>query len=190
MAKYKRKNGITSVLYYIFSFLLLVAVVGMFSSFVVKDNTSSKKSFYIDYNGERLSTQSETLSLSFYEDLIFNVSFPDEVFDYSVKIVPYNDFNYKVNNSEKAYLSSIKEISSDYYSVELLDDSFVLRLKDFNVKTLLESYHGKSVFLNNDDVWGCHFALLVSAEGSKTYRIPFSLVSPVESVELGGSIVI
>lgn len=191
MAKYKRKNGITSVLYYIFIFLLLVAVVGMFSSFVLKDNTSSKKSFYIDYNGERLSNKS-TLSLQCNKDLEFAVDFLGDTQEYTVEVVPCNSFSYVVSGSTARYEKIITTFPKRFYCVDKTSSGFILRLEEFNILSILSDYHETNAITLPEgyDVFGSYYALSIRIDGVEEYKIPFSLVSPVESVELGGGIVI
>ncbi len=189
MSKYKRKNGVASIFYYIFVFMLFVAITGVSSSLI----KTSSQNVYIKYDGQRLSNES-TLSLVFNEDLVFDVSSISAVPDYTVQIVPCNSFSYTVNGNLARYEKVIEDFPTELYNVTKSSSGFVLRLFDFNILTILHDYHveGSEIVLPEGfDLFGSYYALEITFDGEEDgYKIPFDLISPVEGVELGGNIVL
>ena len=194
MAKKKRHGSFASIFTYTIVILLLVGVVGLLSVFT-DGFTTNLRTFYVEYNGKVLVKNNDSLTLECNKDLKFNMHFLDENQDYNVEIIPCGSFSYSVNgNGFARYEKNIETIPTDLYSVSKTDDGFVLRLEEFHMMTILKDYHGDDadiVLGEGFNLFGSYYALVISFSGQEeSYKIVFDLKSPVESIELGGDIVL
>ncbi len=194
----RKKSLVSNFISYVLIIMLLIIIAGFFTVFLSDDTSTSNiisGKAVVQYNNRNLSKNDSSLSLPFNENLEFKINFFSKNKGYNVKIVPCGYFSYTANG---AILSSEKIITAeklrDYYSVEKNDNSFTLRLKEFNALTLVKSSYDSSVeivFPEGVKVFGSYYALVISFDGeAEDYKMPFTLVSPVEIVELEGSIVL
>ena len=189
---YKKRNWFKTFVSYFLILIVLAGVLGLLS-FFTNGFTEPVSNVSVEYNGKILSKNKSSLELTLNNDIEFKINYLNEPKDYNVEVVPCGSFSYVVNGSNARYEKIITEISDDYYCVSKTEDSFVLRLNEFNIKTILKDYHLDSeiVFDDNFDIFGSYYALLISFEGeNESYKIPFDILSPVESVDFVGDIVI
>ena len=192
----RKKKTATNFISYLLVAMLLIAVLGFFSFFT----NGFKQSFSLNtvkYNGKVLSKTDSSLTLPLGEELKFDVNIVGENKEYSVEVVPCGSFSYVINGSVVRYENTITEISDKFYSVNKTTDGFVLTLTDLYIESILKDYHlGAEITFEEINgkrfnLYGSYYALVISIEGeSSDYKIPFSVVSPVESVELGGNIIL
>lgn len=194
MVKKKKGGSFASIFTYTIVVLLLVGVVGLLSVFT-DSFTTNLRTFYVEYNGKALVKNNDSLTLECNKDLKFNLHFLDENQDYNVEIIPCGSFGYTFDGNDSArYENIIETIPTDLYSVSKTDDGFVLRLEEFSIMTVLKKYHGADsniVLPEGFNLFGSYYALVISFAGQEeSYKIVFDLKSPVESIELGGDIVL
>ncbi|MBO5927834.1 MAG: hypothetical protein J6Q32_03175 [Clostridia bacterium] len=182
-----RSNTIFSM---IVSLLLIFAVIGSISIFYkYSDGFESEfKSFYVEVDGETITSEKKGFVLSKYEPFEVNVgylfsSIDDDKTGYTFTIEPNvdskTDFYYIVANN-KIYFSELRDYSK-CFDIELKDDSFTIRplgplSSTESYSSLFSSlYDGKSVSCDFQPYEDMFCLKVYSANEKSSVQIYFTL---------------
>ena len=195
----KTKSKVVSGIVYILLILALLGGIGFVATFT-NGFTDSFKSFYVEYNGQSIMSDTQ-LMLPCGEELRFDTKYVFEDIgqkgDYKVKIVTNSNsdtiFDYLVEGVPYAYLSD-KDITH-VFDILLEDGYFTLTLpQGVTLQSILDKvYEGQEVEIedNVDERNKCYYAMIVSSyDESVSYRIEFSFNVGVAGIELDKSEVI
>ena len=193
------KSKVVSGIIYALLILALLGGIGFVATFT-NGFTDSFKSFYVEYNGQSIMSDTQ-LMLPCGEELRFDTKYVFEDIgqkgDYKVKIVTNSNsdttFDYLVDGVPYAYLSD-KDITHAF-DVKLEDGYFTLTLpQGVTLQSILDKvYEGQEVEIedNVDERNKCYYAMIVySYDESVSYRIEFSFNVGVAGIELDKSEVI
>lgn len=178
-----RSNTIFSM---IVSLLLIFAVIGSISIFYkYSDGFESEfKSFYVEVDGETITSEKKGFVLSKYEPFEIKVGYLFNSIDegksgYSIKIEPNvdkdTDFHYTVDG-RKILFSDIRDYSAGF-DIQLKDDSFTIRPLG-PLQNILSCIHeGKTISnYSLDSVYNDMFSLTIySANEKSCVKIYFTL---------------
>ena len=195
----KTKSKVVSGIIYALLILALLGGIGFVATFT-NGFTDSFKSFYVEYNGQSIMSDTQ-LMLPCGEELRFDTKYVFEDIgqkdDYKVKIVTNANsdtiFDYLVDGVPYAYLSD-KDITH-VFEVKLEDGYFTLTLpQGVTLQSILDKvYEGQEVEIEDsvDERNKCYYAMIVSSyDESVSYRIEFSFNVGVAGIELDKSEVI
>ena len=193
------KSKVVSGIIYALLILALLGGIGFVATFT-NGFTDSFKSFYVEYNGQSIMSDTQ-LMLPCGEELRFDTKYVFEDIgqkgDYKVKIVTNSNsdttFDYLVDGVPYAYLSD-KDITHAF-DVKLEDGYFTLTLpQGVTLQSILDKvYEGQEVEIEDsvDERNKCYYAMIVSSyDESVSYRIEFSFNVGVAGIELDKSEVI
>ena len=195
----KKRSKVVSGIVYILLILALLGGIGFVATFT-NGFTDSFKSFYVEYNGQSIMSDTQ-LMLPCGEELRFDAKYVFEDIgqkgDYKVKIVTNANsdttFDYLVDGVPYAYLSD-KDITHAF-DILLEDGYFTLTLpQGVTLQSILDKvYEGQEVEIedNVNERNKCYYAIIVSSyDESVSYRIEFSFNVGVAGIELDKSEVI
>ncbi|MBR2371917.1 MAG: hypothetical protein IKA90_03505 [Clostridia bacterium] len=195
----KKRSKVVSGIIYALLILALLGGIGFVATFT-NGFTDSFKSFYVEYNGQSIMSDTQ-LMLPCGEELRFDTKYVFEDIgqkgDYKVKIVTNSNsdttFDYLVDGVPYAYLSD-KDITHAF-DVKLEDGYFTLTLpQGVTLQSILDKvYEGQEVEIEDsvDERNKCYYAMIVSSyDESVSYRIEFSFNVGVAGIELDKSEVI
>lgn len=195
----KKRSKVVSGIIYALLILALLGGIGFVATFT-NGFTDSFKSFYVEYNGQSIMSDTQ-LMLPCGEELRFDTKYVFEDIgqkgDYKVKIVTNANsdttFDYLVDGVPYAYLSD-KDITHAF-DVKLEDGYFTLTLpQGVTLQSILDKvYEGQEVEIedNVNERNKCYYAMIVSSyDESVSYRIEFSFNVGVAGIELDKSEVI
>lgn len=195
----KKRSKVVSGIIYALLILALLGGIGFVATFT-NGFTDSFKSFYVEYNGQSIMSDTQ-LMLPCGEELRFDTKYVFEDIgqkgDYKVKIVTNSNsdttFDYLVDGVPYAYLSD-KDITHAF-DVKLEDGYFTLTLpQGVTLQSILDKvYEGQEVEIedNVNERNKCYYAMIVSSyDESVSYRIEFSFNVGVAGIELDKSEVI
>lgn len=145
------------------------------------------KTFYLEYQGEKILTESKEMKFSCGKEQKFDVRYTFDLEqgkrDYSVKIVPNEDesFQYSVGDIHMSWRVTDKtEDLSAFFDLKKESTAFILTApKGFTLKSLLEKvYPGETVTVDGDAIKDKPlYRLVVSSYNREiTYFINFSVV--------------
>ena len=195
----KKRSKVVSGIIYALLILALLGCIGFVATFT-NGFTDSFKSFYVEYNGQSIMSDTQ-LMLPCGEELRFDTKYVFEDIgqkgDYKVKIVTNSNsdttFDYLVDGVPYAYLSD-KDIT---HAFDILheDGYFTLTLpQGITLQSILDKvYEGQDVEIEDsvDERNKCYYAMIVSSyDESVSYRIEFSFNVGVAGIELDKSEVI
>ena len=195
----KKRSKVVSGIVYILLILALLGGIGFVATFT-NGFTDSFKSFYVEYNGQSIMSDTQ-LMLPCGEELKFDAKYVFEDIgqkgDYKVKIVTNSNsdttFDYLVDGVPYAYLSDKDIIHA--FDIKFEDGYFTLTLpQGITLQSVLDKvYEGQEVEIedNVDERNKCYYAMIVSSyDESVSYRIEFSFNVGVAGIELDKSEVI
>ncbi len=127
--------------------LLLIVVALGFTYKYTNGFNEDLKTFYVEYDGEKILSTQTTLELERGKTHTFNVKYTfdkedSKPKDYSVKILPHmtKDFDYTVNG-ERYLFSKIKDLTVAF-KIDKKDTSFDISIpKVTSLKNVLSAYH-------------------------------------------------
>ena len=195
----KKRSKVVSGIVYILLILALLGGIGFVATFT-NGFTDSFKSFYVEYNGQSIMSDTQ-LMLPCGEELRFDAKYVFEDIgqkgDYKIKIVTNSNsdttFDYLVDGVPYAYLSD-KDITH-VFDITHEDGYFTLTLpQGITLQSILDKvYEGQEVEIedNVDERNKCYYAMIVSSyDESVSYRIEFCFNVGVAGIELDKSEVI
>lgn len=181
----RKTEKVITVIVYVLVVLALVAVVGLVYKFTNGFNEDFK-TFYIEYDGERILTSENKMIFEPNKTHTFQVKYTfdsgkAEPKDYSVKIIPNvtRDFEYTVDGER--YLYSKADDLTGAFGVKKEQTEFFIPLPlDFNLRDVLENLHGgKSVEVSDEaEINNPYPYMLVvsSYNGKVVYNIVFNIL--------------
>lgn len=191
-----RSGAVSSVVKVIVSILLLLIVVGLigFVAYFTNGFTSDFRSFYVEYQGQRILREDSKLSFPLDTELRFDCKYVfasgDEqgTYGYNVAIVPNSevDFEFTVDDQYMIY-SGIDDLTSAFAIVKE-QDHFILTLpSDFGMQSVLQLlYPGQEVVVPEDlALDGYYYTLVISSYNDEfVYNITFNCILSVASIEM------
>jgi hypothetical protein len=186
---------IAKLIGYVLVVLLLVGSVGLVYKFTNGFNEDFK-TFYIEYDGEEILTQSCNMVLESNKEHRFNVKYTfdnnkSQVKDYSVKIIPNTAddvaFDFTVEGETYSF-GAISDLT-DGFELTKYETYFTLNIPSkFSVATVLEKvYDGKTVYVpQSGDITNPYLYTLVvsSYNGNVTYYIHFYCTTEATKVTI------
>lgn len=195
----KTKSKVASGITYVLLILALLGGIGFVATFT-NGFTDSFKSFYVEYNGQSIMSDTQ-LMLPCGDELRFDAKYVFEDIgqkgDYKVKIVTNSNsdttFDYTVDGVPYAYLSD-RDITNAF-DIQKQDGYFTLTLPNgITLQSILDKvYEGQEVVIedNVNERNTCYYAMIVSSyDDSVSYRIDFCFNVGVAGIELDKSEVI
>lgn len=165
--------------------LVLLGVVGIIYKFTNGFNEDFK-TFYVEYNGEKILTENTSIELAHSTAHKFNVKYTfagskEKPKEYSVKIVPHAVSDFEFTVAEKGYVYSKVGDLTKAFNLEKKDTSFELTIpEDMSIQTALEVVYGEAVSIPDDAEESNFnpFRLVISSYNEKVnYFIDFKVVS-------------
>ncbi len=180
-------NKLSSIVTYVILALLFLLIVGFIFQFTNGLNEDFK-TFYVEYNGEKILTSESELSLQTDKDLRFDCKYVfsslsgNKANGYTVKILPNitdkTQFDYTVGGKKYTYKDTGELTSA--FNLKKYDDYFTLNIPfSMNMQMVLQTMYPDcnvivpaDVDIHND----CYFVLQVQSYNKKvTFNIKFKL---------------
>lgn len=163
------------VIVYVLVIAVFAGVIGIVYKFTNGFNEDFK-TFYIEYNGEKILSTQTTLELESGKTHTIHVKYTfdkedAEPKDYSVKVVPHmtKDFDYTVNG-ERFLFSKIKDLTS-VFKIDKKETSFDIEIPQVtSLKNILSAYHnGANVEIEQSAIESnpAPFTLVISSYNEK-----------------------
>lgn len=190
----KTVNIIIKVVSAILILALLVAGIALIYRYTNGFNEDFK-TFYLEYNGEKILQSESELSFTHGTEATFRVGYTFDVGEksreYSVKVVPNEaeSFDYTVGDYSLTWGTTVEtEDLSEFFSLKKDESSFTLTFPvGMTAETLLQSlYPGQEVTVADDDSLSMKtlYTLVVSSYNEKiTYAVNFSVRQPVVELD-------
>lgn len=167
---------------------LLLFSIGFISRFT-NSFTSDFKTFYVEYNGKKITSDCKdvlfecgaTNKINVYYSLEF---LDNEKKDYTVQVLPNvtkeNDFEYIVDE-EKYLFSGIGDLT-EYFEIEKDEDSFTIKATMDVFKILKKKYEGKNVTYTETDGKNLLKLVIGNADNSVKISMAFTVTEQVEDI--------
>lgn len=196
--KNKRVKAFSNLIIWVLLILLFLGVGG----FIYRNTNGFNEnfaSFYVEYNGEKITTERHNLKVRNASENRFNVKYTlsfvdDSLKGYHVKIMPYaeegKDFNF-VRNGNNYSFSSIGDLTS-VFEVNYQEEYFTIKPKNSVLAILQAKYPDEVIELSPEyeDLDEC-FVMEVSSDDKKNaVLIYFGLADDIERITISPSEVI
>ena len=193
----RAKNEIFTVISKIIAFvLILLLITGVVGFFVVYTNgfTSDFKSFYVEYEGEKILHDKTSVSLQLGKPLrfdcryVFGTGQSGEDRGYTVKVMPNADEDFDFTVGGDIYRYSATEDLTPVFDIECNDGYFMLTLPyDFGMPSVLGALFPDEEITVPDDITleGYYYTLVVSSYNARTvYNLSFNCYFGVMSLQM------
>jgi len=186
----RRNNNLISILL----LLVIVLAVGFVYRFTNGFNEDFK-TFYIEYNGERILTSNSEMVLGIGNEHRFDVKYTfskntEQNKGYTVKIIPNADkndsFDFTVNGNKYAYYGESE--LTEAFEINLEASYFVISLPStMTIQTVLKSLYPNDEVIVPEEAYSMNypFTLVIASYNEKVvYNIDFGFEVRVTGIEL------
>lgn len=189
----------------VIAILLIFSIVG-FVLFSTNGFKSEIQTFYIEYNGKRISDYDSSIAMPIDKDLRFSCKYlSGQNMGYDVKLVPNADkpVRYTMSSSELTFLYNslsinlidltYKETGQKIFSLDKHDDYFILKFdKDITIRRVIyelvnqDMEEDVTITVDNKHAdFGEYYTLIISSyDNSFVYSIDVDLSAKPESIEI------
>ncbi|MBE5737372.1 MAG: hypothetical protein E7348_03130 [Clostridiales bacterium] len=186
----RRNNNLTSILL----LLVIVLAVGFVYRYTNGFNEDFK-TFYIEYNGERILTSNSEMVLGIGNEHRFDVKYTfgkntEKNKGYTVKIIPNadkdNSFDFTINGNKYAYYGESE--LTDAFDITLEESYFVISLPStMTIESILKDLYPNDEVTVPEEAYSINypFTLIIASYNEKVvYNIDFGFEVMVMGIEL------
>lgn len=189
MAK-KTQKTVSRIISYILLLLMIAGIIAFFATFT-NNFTDTFKSFYLEYNDEKIISDKFDFSLSVQRQHRFDVKYPlgfleenTDKIGYTVKVIPNTDektdFTFTVNGIRHTY-SKQRDLTHGF-DISVSKDFFTITANKTLSEILSEAYLNEAVIGVPEAIQSgkSYFQLLVTTTDNTTQlRISFQLTGAI-----------
>lgn len=177
----KRKISISNFLYLIIVLIIFFVIFAVIWNFTNGFNEDFK-TFYVEYNGNKIITTKSDLILEQGKEHRFDVKYTFDILDteprgYKVKIIPNDEIELNFTVDDEEYSYSDETELTQAFEIEYDEAYFILKIPDgFSLFSLLSKlYEGKTIGIpDNSDNLYLYTLVISSYNENVTYYINFT----------------
>lgn len=188
MARNVKVNKISKVITYLLLLCIVVAFIS-FLAYSTENFSSSFKTFYVEYEGEKIKSNKEYIRLMPDKEeefkVIYTLGFLAD-YDYIVKIVPNvtEETNFRIRvDDQYIWFNQINDFTNAF-NIERMESSFVLKPQGYIDDILQSMYPNKSVEIPELIDYQYFKLLIASSDKSFGISIGLNFFIPITDITL------
>lgn len=188
MARNVKVNKISKVITYLLLLCIVVAFIS-FLAYSTENFSSSFKTFYVEYEGEKIKSNKEYIRLMPDKEeefkVIYTLGFLAD-YDYIVKIVPNvtEETNFRIRvDDQYIWFNQINDFTNAF-NIERMESSFVLKPQGYIDDILQSMYPNKSVEIPELIDYPYFKLLIASSDKSFGISIGLNFFIPITDIIL------